>query len=342
MSKPDNIVPAGRQSGMTLVEIVVALVVIGLTFAIAAGALRVLARSGGIGSELIGRHDMFSRGIDAVRRDIERFERIALGKQIDDAQFEFSGTEQTLAFVVVEPPFPTHAGLFLVRYAIIERGGRGLVVRSRSPYVAGSPIPASRAEEAVTVLDGLYRFGFSYLERREGARALGYPVDRPSEPAGARQTRCRRRGKWCPGPAAACVPAARGGRAGVCEARDWSLYHGAATGECTAGRAGEAAMTSAEPRNRGIALVVVLWLVTILALQVSLFNLTVRDAASLGSNELAIARGEQLASSGIELAVAGILDPDPMRRWDAGGELRVVRFGGAVLEISRSATKAAG
>lgn len=95
-------------------------------------------------------------------------------------------------------------------------------------------------------------------------------------------------------------------------------------------------MTSTEPRNRGIALVIVLWLVTILALQVSLFNLTVRDAASLGSNELAIARGEQLASSGIELAVAGILDPDPTRRWDAGGELRVVRFGGAVLEISVS------
>lgn len=183
MSKPDNIVPAGRQSGMTLVEIVVALVVIGLTFAIAAGALRVLARSGGIGTELIGRHDMFSRGIDAVRRDIERLERIALGKQIDDAQFEFSGTEQTLAFVVVEPPFPTPAGLFLVRYAIIERGGRGLVVRSRSPYVAGSPIPASRAEEAVTVLDGPYRFGFTYLERREGReRWVARWIDRASLP----------------------------------------------------------------------------------------------------------------------------------------------------------------
>jgi general secretion pathway protein K len=92
-------------------------------------------------------------------------------------------------------------------------------------------------------------------------------------------------------------------------------------------------MTQPEPRNRGIALVVVLWLVTILALQVSLFNLTVRDAASLGSNELAIARGEQLASSGIELAVAGILDPDPTRRWDAGRGPHVVRFGGAVLKI---------
>ena len=95
-------------------------------------------------------------------------------------------------------------------------------------------------------------------------------------------------------------------------------------------------MMEPRARNRGIALVVVLWLVTILALQVSLFNLTVRDAALLGSNELAIARGEQLASSGIELAVAGILDPDPSRRWDGSRSTHVVRFGGALLEIAVS------
>ena len=153
---------------MTLVEIVVALVIIAMTFAMAAGALRVLARSGGIGTELIGRHDMISRGIDALRHDIERLERIALGKQAGDPQFEFVGTERTLAFVLVEPPFPSHAGLFFVRYSIGEREGRGQVVRSRTPFVAGSPSLAPPAEDAVTVLDGPYRFGFSYLERREG------------------------------------------------------------------------------------------------------------------------------------------------------------------------------
>jgi prepilin-type N-terminal cleavage/methylation domain-containing protein len=166
MSEPDDIVPAGRQSGMTLVEIVVALVVIGMTFAIAAGALRVLARSGGIGTELIGRHDMFSRGIDALRMDIGRLERIALGKNTADPQFQFAGTERTLEFVVMEPPVPSDAGLFLLRYAIIERDGRGLVVRSRAPFVAESPIPPTGDE--VTVLDGPYRFSFSYLERRDG------------------------------------------------------------------------------------------------------------------------------------------------------------------------------
>jgi general secretion pathway protein K len=92
-------------------------------------------------------------------------------------------------------------------------------------------------------------------------------------------------------------------------------------------------MTTPDQHQRGVALVVVLWIVTILALQVSLFNLTVRDAASLGSNELAIARGEELAAAGIELAAAHILDSDPDRRWEATGRPRVVRFGGASLQI---------
>ena len=168
MSKPDISAPAARQSGMTLVELLVALVVIAMTFAMAAGALRVLAQSGGIGTELIGRHDMFSRGIDALRRDVERFERIALGKQSADPQLEFAGNERAMAFVVVEPPFPSHAGLFLVRYTIIERDRSEFVVRSRSRYIVGSQMPASRAVDEVNVLEGPYRFSFSYLERREG------------------------------------------------------------------------------------------------------------------------------------------------------------------------------
>jgi general secretion pathway protein K len=92
-------------------------------------------------------------------------------------------------------------------------------------------------------------------------------------------------------------------------------------------------MTAPDPRSRGIALVVVLWVVTILALQVSVFNLTVRDAASLGTNEMAMARGEQLAASAIELAAARILDTDPLRQWPPDGRVRSVPFGGAILEI---------
>lgn len=168
MSDHDPIPAAGRQSGMTLVEIVVALVIVGLTFAMAAGAFRLLARSGETGTALIERHDMFSRGIDTLRRDVERLERIPLGKDGNDPQFAFGGDQRALSFVVLEPPFPTAAGLFLVRYAIVERDGHASMVRSRAPFVAAAGRSSARFGDDVTVLEGPYRFGFSYLERQDG------------------------------------------------------------------------------------------------------------------------------------------------------------------------------
>lgn len=90
----------------------------------------------------------------------------------------------------------------------------------------------------------------------------------------------------------------------------------------------------ADERQEGFVLVVVLWLVTLLALQVSVFNLTVRDAGSIASNELAIARGEALAAGGVELAAAKLLDPDPSRRWLADDSTREARLGGARLYIT--------
>jgi type II secretory pathway component PulK len=80
--------------------------------------------------------------------------------------------------------------------------------------------------------------------------------------------------------------------------------------------------------------VVVLWIVTLLALQVSIFNMTVRDAGSLASSELAIARGEALAAAGVELAAARLMERDAARRWNADGGAREVSFGGARLRIT--------
>jgi general secretion pathway protein K len=99
-------------------------------------------------------------------------------------------------------------------------------------------------------------------------------------------------------------------------------------------------MSSAMPSRsrargqRGIALVVVLWIVTLLALQVSIFNLTVRDAASLAGNEMAAARGEALAAGGVELAAARLAEREISRRWQANGGTQTVAFGGARLQIT--------
>jgi general secretion pathway protein K len=84
-------------------------------------------------------------------------------------------------------------------------------------------------------------------------------------------------------------------------------------------------------RQRGLALVVVLWVVALLALQVSILNLTVRDTSSLATTELATLRGEALAMAGVEMAVAHLLARNPARRWGADGSLRQFHFAGASI-----------
>jgi general secretion pathway protein K len=86
--------------------------------------------------------------------------------------------------------------------------------------------------------------------------------------------------------------------------------------------------------EQGFVLVVVLWIVTLLTLQISIFNLTIRDAGALAGNELAIARGEALASAGVELAAARLLEQDDALRWHADGSVRTVSFGGARLNVT--------
>jgi general secretion pathway protein K len=92
--------------------------------------------------------------------------------------------------------------------------------------------------------------------------------------------------------------------------------------------------TPLDERQRGFALLVVLWIVTLLALQISIFNLSVRDAASLAGNEMAMARGEALAAAGVEMAAARLLEPSAEWRWPADGRTREASFGGARLFIT--------
>jgi prepilin-type N-terminal cleavage/methylation domain-containing protein len=171
------------QSGVTLVEIIVALAVIALTLAIAASGFRLLARSGDRGAQVIARHDVLSRGIDVLRRDIERLER-AVWKRGDKPEFVFHGDATSLIFVVVEPPFPSEAGPYFIVYAVLQQGDGAVLTRSRAPFdTSVADIQRLPTEDAVAVIEGRYQLRFRYLDRKDGqARWLSQWPDRHSLP----------------------------------------------------------------------------------------------------------------------------------------------------------------
>jgi prepilin-type N-terminal cleavage/methylation domain-containing protein len=157
-----------RQSGVTLIEMVVALAVIALTLALAAAALRLLAHSGERGALIIARHDALSRGLDVLRRDIERLER-AVAKPGGRPHFAFHGDAARLAFVAVEPPFPSEPGPYLIVYTIQQRPDGARLTRERAPFAASAlDILRLPRQDAVDLIEGALRLRFLYLDRTAG------------------------------------------------------------------------------------------------------------------------------------------------------------------------------
>ena len=87
-------------------------------------------------------------------------------------------------------------------------------------------------------------------------------------------------------------------------------------------------------RERGMALLVVLWIVVAAALIVSAFNATVQSGVSFIGSEVQLSKSEALLDAGVEIAVSRLIDEEESRRWVPDARPYTVEFAGAKLAIS--------
>jgi general secretion pathway protein K len=87
-------------------------------------------------------------------------------------------------------------------------------------------------------------------------------------------------------------------------------------------------------RERGLALLVVLWIIVSAILLVTTFNATVRSSATFVASEVQLAKTEAVLDAGAEIAAVHLIDAVKARRWPADGSSRKVTFGDANLTIS--------
>jgi general secretion pathway protein K len=80
--------------------------------------------------------------------------------------------------------------------------------------------------------------------------------------------------------------------------------------------------------QRGLALVVVLWVLVLLALIAASFTYTTRTEVKLTRNIIDNAKAEALADAGVYRAVLGLMDPNEATRWKADGRVYSFRSGG--------------
>jgi general secretion pathway protein K len=86
-------------------------------------------------------------------------------------------------------------------------------------------------------------------------------------------------------------------------------------------------------RERGAALLVVLWMILVLSLLAAAFIVTTRSDLLIARNEVESARANALADAGIARAVIGLGDPNLAFRWRSDGTPYRWPFGAGVVTV---------
>lgn len=157
--------PNDGQSGFTLIELLVSLTILTMLLGIVSSALRTLSMHWNANANGIERLEMFSRAFDIFERDVSGMRRLTRIAQVD-RQFIFTGTENRLSFVTVEPPYPSAPGLYFIDYSNSETRGTSELIRARAPYQAGmAAFPGATPANKVSLLDGPFNYQFAYAEK---------------------------------------------------------------------------------------------------------------------------------------------------------------------------------
>jgi general secretion pathway protein K len=91
-------------------------------------------------------------------------------------------------------------------------------------------------------------------------------------------------------------------------------------------------MTRSDDRQRGFALLIVLWTLSLLALLGTQLVATSRQHIQLAHNLIDAAALEAAANGAVQQAIFGVLDSSP-RHWRPDGSIHVVRLGGAIVAV---------
>jgi general secretion pathway protein K len=95
------------------------------------------------------------------------------------------------------------------------------------------------------------------------------------------------------------------------------------------------AFTSAgKERQRGIALLVVVWVLALLAVLIVGFSGDARTELLLARNNYQSAAARAIADAGVSLAIFGVLDPVPETQWPADGRARLLRYADGMIRVS--------
>ncbi len=157
--------PSSREGGFTLIELLVSLTILTVVLGLLSSALRTLSQNWNANADRIERLEMVSRAFDIFARDVSGLQRL-IGASNDKPRFIFTGTQNRLSFVTIEPPYPTSPGPYFVNYSITPNGPAFDLVRARAPYQTKmQAFPGATPANTVPLLQGRFKYQFSYAQK---------------------------------------------------------------------------------------------------------------------------------------------------------------------------------
>ena len=148
-----------RQSGFTLIELMVSLVLVGLIVAFLAGAVRTGLLSADMVDKRVERISEVRAAHGLIRRRLETALPVSWSEQ-QTVTAAFEGASESLAFVTVMPPWPGRGGPHLVRLA---KEGDTLVINRRITSGDLQSFDFSRDAERTVLVRGVNRVRFAYF-----------------------------------------------------------------------------------------------------------------------------------------------------------------------------------
>jgi general secretion pathway protein K len=86
-------------------------------------------------------------------------------------------------------------------------------------------------------------------------------------------------------------------------------------------------------RERGIALIVVLWVLALLTVLVVTFSGEARTDLQIARNQNEAAQARAIADAGVTMAILRLFDPSPATQWTADGQEHPLAYGGGTIGV---------
>jgi general secretion pathway protein J len=112
---------------------------------------------------------MISRAADILARDASSLHRVVSALDEKNLRYLFNGQPGQLSFVGLEPPYPTEAGPYFIKYSVTP-GAQGTdLVRARATYEPGMvAFPQATPANRVSLLEGAFLYRFTYGGKDRG------------------------------------------------------------------------------------------------------------------------------------------------------------------------------